>query len=122
VAPHLPGGHYNLGRAHFEQGRLPESAEEFRLALARKPDDFNAAYMLGTVSASLGRDEDARQALSTAVAHGRKADGEFLFQAYRALIELHARSGRRDEARHCAEEMVRRFSNRPEAREILDRL
>ncbi len=122
VAPHLHGGHYNLGRAYFEQGRLPEAAEEFRLAVACKPDDFNAAYMLGTISRDLGRDEDARQALSTAVAHGRDADGEFLFQAYRALIEVLVRSDRREDARKYAEEVVRRFPDRQEAREILGRL
>lgn len=122
AAPHLHRGHYNLGRACFATGRLPEAAESFRVALANRPDDFASAYMLGIVSAELGREPEAIEALSRAVDTEGRADAEFRFRAFSALVEALARSGRRDEAVLRAEQMIARFPARPEAREIRDRL
>jgi len=58
-SPNKARGHYNLGLAHHDLGRLDEAVREFKTALALKADDADAHINLGKVYKDLGRLEEA---------------------------------------------------------------
>ena len=47
--PTLPDPPFTLGVVLWQTGRADEALQQFRAALARKPDDADALYMIGTV-------------------------------------------------------------------------
>lgn len=64
----LPDTHMAAGRLHESQNRLARAAEQYRLAVALKPDFVEALNRLGIVLDRLGRFKEADKAFRNAIA------------------------------------------------------
>jgi non-specific serine/threonine protein kinase len=60
--PQLFAAHYFYGRACQAQGKVAAAARHFEEACRLCPDDYQAATLLGSIYAGLGRADDARAA------------------------------------------------------------
>ncbi len=63
----LPDTHLAAGRLHETQGRLTRAAEQYRLAIAMRPDNVEAYNRLGMVLDRLGRYREADDAFKQAI-------------------------------------------------------
>ena len=64
IAPNiLPETHLAAGRLHESEGRLVRAVEQYRLAIAARPDNIEAYNRLGIVLDRLGKFKEADQAL-----------------------------------------------------------
>jgi tetratricopeptide (TPR) repeat protein len=84
--PESPDFHYQLGRLHLENHDDARAIEEFRIALARNPDHFQANYDLADTLVARGDPAAARPYLERA-ARLRAGDPE----AVQRLDELRKR-------------------------------
>jgi tetratricopeptide (TPR) repeat protein len=119
----LKGGHYTLGLIHTEIGCDDLAIRHYGLALRHDPYDLSAANNLGALLAELGRAEEARQVLGTALRTARGGADE-LRTNLRSLLGPGAQSPSRQELR-CGDDGQARLLLR-DARQLnrraLDRL
>lgn len=104
--PDDPNSYYNLGNVYFKQEKYAEAAEQYRQALAKKPDDKNyeadILTRLGDAHAALKQPDAALDAYQKAV-----AASPTYAEARRRLADLHAQAGRADEAERERREVAR---------------
>ena len=108
--------HYQLGVLCFQQQRYEPAVEEFRRAVALKPDHVNAYYNLGHALRMTGDDAAARDAFASAVrlspSHAR---------ARANLAELLFAANQPDEARQHLAVAAGLAPQDPKVRELLAR-
>jgi serine/threonine protein kinase/Flp pilus assembly protein TadD len=66
--------HYDRGRSYLRSGQIAPAAEQFRLGLEQRPEDFWLNFYLGLCAYRLGRNEDAVQAFCACVALSPRAE------------------------------------------------
>jgi tetratricopeptide (TPR) repeat protein len=68
AAPHDPAGHIGLALVHLSTGKNAEAASVLEALLAQAPGERYARHLLGTAYSRLGRDDEARAALTIGAA------------------------------------------------------
>jgi tetratricopeptide (TPR) repeat protein len=104
--PDDPNSYHNLGNIYFMQGKYAEAAEQYRLALAKHPDDktYEADLLtrLGNAHAALKQNEEAAAAYQKAV-----AANPALAEPRRRLADIYEQAGRAADAERERREVVR---------------
>ena len=75
--PLVPPAYDGKGYIHLFRGEIEESAELFRKAIDIKPDYASAHYNMGIAMKRLGRFDDARRELTTALYYASMSNAEF---------------------------------------------
>ncbi len=91
--PNLPLVHYFLGRAYLKEHDYPHAEAEFLEDISVEPEVASNYEDLGTVSAQLNKDDDARRYYQLAVDHDPT-----LVNSYLGLAKLDRKTGQEHQA------------------------